>query len=363
LELTERYSAVDRLLHRLAFGTADMQVELSGLEDLIYRKSLAGTPVNRPVFITALPRAGTTLFLQLISALEEFASHSYRDMPFVLLPMLWNSFSRGFRQDAAPIERAHGDGMLVDFDSAEAFEEMLWKVKWPEHYESDRIVPWRACDDPEPSEALASHMRKVIRLRQRRQEVVPRYLSKNNCNIARTEYLRRCWPEAVIIVPVREPVQHAASLLRQHRRFLDLHAGDGFAREYMQGIGHFDFGANFRAIDFDGWLSTARHTDPLTLGFWLEYWVAAYGSLDVRATTLRLLPYDHFCADPDAGLRWLAAVLEVIDCHSLTTEPGAIRIARPHPVDLTSVAPPILTRASEIYRALLQRSELNPTIA
>jgi len=92
VELTERYSAVDRLLHRLAFATSDMQVELAALEDMIYRKSLADTPVNRPVFITGLPRAGTTLLLQLTSALEEFASHSYRDMPFVLLPMLWNSF-------------------------------------------------------------------------------------------------------------------------------------------------------------------------------------------------------------------------------------------------------------------------------
>jgi sulfotransferase family protein len=358
LELTDRYSSVDRLLHRLAFGTAEMQVELSGLEDLIYRKFLADTPVHRPVFITGLPRAGTTLFLQLISALEEFASHSYRDMPFVLLPMLWNSFSRGFRQDAAPAERAHGDGMLVDFDSAEAFEEMLWKVKSPAHYESDRIVPWRACDDPEPAEALASHMRKVIRLRQRRREVVPRYLSKNNGNIARTDYLRRCWPQAVIIVPVREPVQHATSLLRQHRRFLDLHARDGFSREYMQGIGHFDFGANLRPIDFDGWLSTAGHTDPLTIGFWLEYWVAAYGSLDEHAATLHFLPYDRFCADPDRGLRRLADVLCIKDRQSLTAGCGAIRITRPHPVEVTSVAPSILTRADEIYRTLLQRSEL-----
>ena len=114
MELTERYSAVDRLLHRLAFATAEMQVELGGLEDKIYQKSLANTPVNRPVFITGLPRAGTTLWLQLISALEEFASHSYRDMPFVLVPMLWNSFSRSFRQDAAPptepVLSPNGDG-------------------------------------------------------------------------------------------------------------------------------------------------------------------------------------------------------------------------------------------------------------
>jgi hypothetical protein len=363
MELTERYSGVDRLLHRLAFSTAEMQVELADLETRIYRTSLANTPVDRPVFITGLPRAGTTLLLQLTSALEEFASHSYRDMPFVLLPMFWNSFSRRFRPDLLPpTERAHGDGVLVDLDSAEAFEEMLWTVKWPEHYKTDRIVPWGARDDPEPAEALTSHMKKVIRLKQRKREVVPRYVSKNNCSIARTEYLRRCWPDAVIVVPVRGPVQHAASLLRQHRRFLEIHARDGFSREYMRGIGHFDFGANLRPIDFDGWLSRARHTDPRTIGFWLEYWVAAHEWLHERAATVHFLLYDHFCVDPDSGLRWLADVLGVKDRQSLTRERGTIRIPPPHPVDLTSVAPSVLTRANEIYRSLLQRSELASTI-
>jgi hypothetical protein len=252
--------------------------------------------------------------------------------------------------------------MLVDFDSAEAFEEMLWKVKWPERYEPDRIVPWAACDDPEPAEALTSHMRKIIRLRQRSREVVPRYVSKNNGNIARTEYLRSCWPEAVIIVPVREPVQHAASLLRQHRRFLEIHARDGFSREYMKGIGHFDFGANLRPIDFDGWLRTARYSDPDTIGFWLEYWVAAYAWLSEHATTVHFLPYDRFCADPDKGLEWIAEVLNVSDRRTLATARGTIRIPAPHPVDLTDVAPSIQRQANEIYRAVLQRSEFMPTM-
>jgi len=44
-------------------------------------------------------------------------------MPFVLVPMFWNGFSKRFRQNAPPTERAHGDGMMVDNESAEAFEE------------------------------------------------------------------------------------------------------------------------------------------------------------------------------------------------------------------------------------------------
>jgi hypothetical protein len=358
MEFADRYSAVDRLLHRLAFATAGVQVDLGDIEDRLYRKQLADTPVERPVFITALARAGTTLLLQLISGLDEFASHCYRDMPFVLLPLMWRSMSKAFRQNAAPSERAHGDGILVDLDSAEAFEEMLWKAKWPEHYLRDRIVPWVGCDDPEAAEYLTRHLKKMIRLRQERPEVLPRYLSKNNGNIARVACVKQCWPDAIIVVPVREPVQHAASLLRQHRRFLEIEGRDRFVREYLKGIGHFDFGSNLKPIDFDGWLSKAQHRDPQTIGYWLEYWGAAYGYLlNKNASSVHFLAYDRFCAEPDAGLRWLGETLGIADRAKLTAERGAVRLPPVHNVELKDVAPTVLAKAEEIYREIVGRCD------
>lgn len=362
MELSDRYSRLDRLLHRVSFATAAAQAELADLEDLIYRKALAAIPARQPVFITALPRAGTTLLLQLVSALDGFASHCYRDMPFVLLPLMWHSLSSRFRQSSAPSERAHGDGMLVSSDSAEAFEEMLWRAKCPEHYLPDRIVPWTADGDPEVAAAFVSHMKKVIKLRQRVPGVVPRYLSKNNGNIARIDCLLEYWPGATIVVPVREPVQHAASLVRQHRRFLEIHARDDFAREYMKGIGHFDFGMNLRPIDFDEWLSKARHTDPRAIGFWLEYWIAAYGHLLNHHTAgVRVLPYDSFCARPDEGVRWLAEVLDLggNDLGGLEAQRDGIRPPPVHTVDLTDVAPAVLAEAQDIYQNLLKRFDFS----
>ena len=348
----------------MAFATAGVQVDLADLEDRIFRKQLADVAVRRPVFITALPRAGTTLLLQLTSGLDEFASHCYRDMPFVLLPLLWDSLSRGFRQQAAPSERAHGDGMLVDLDSAEAFEEMLWKAKWPGHYRSDRIVPWGACDDADAASFFSRHMKKIVTLRQRRQGTLPRYISKNNCNIARIACIRDCWSDADIVVPFREPLQHATSLLRQHRRFLQIHANDSFAQEYMKGIGHFDFGANLRPIDFGGWMSKTRHSDPETIGFWLEYWLAAYNCLLAeRADEVHLLPYDFFCANPDEGLHWLADTIGVIDRASLVARRAEVRVPLPHTVDLAGVAAPLIEQVTATYRSLLSRADIGSIAA
>ena len=112
-----RYSSIDRLLHKFAFSTRKAQIGLADLEDVMFRHRLARHELDRPLFITALPRAGTTLLLELCVASGTFASHTYRQMPFVLIPMLWNRFSEGFRRSDMPRERAHGDGMLVSVDS------------------------------------------------------------------------------------------------------------------------------------------------------------------------------------------------------------------------------------------------------
>jgi hypothetical protein len=356
MDLSQRYSSVDRLLHRLAFATGSVQIEMADLEERLFRRELAGIEAQRPVFITALPRAGTTLLLELCVELDEFASHCYRDMPFVLLPMMWDRLSRRFRRSDAPIERAHGDGMMVSLDSAEAFEEMIWRVLWPAHYRADRIVPWDRCDNREFADVFRNHLKKVIKLRQLHAADVPRYVSKNNGSIARTGALLECCPDATIVVVMREPVQHAASLVRQHRQFLAIHARDRFAREYMEGIGHLEFGANLRPIDFDGWLSSARHSDATRLEFWLEYWVAAYSHLLTRRRTLHFLPYDWFCTCPGEGLEQVAAVLDIRDRPTWIAQRARIKPAARHDVDTSRLDQRLLARADDLYHTLLEHS-------
>ena len=297
------YSSVERLMHRVAFKTYAAQVSLADLEDRMYAKQLAPCRSDRPVFITGLPRAGTTLLLECCAVLPEFASHCYRDMPFVLIPCLWGRFSAGFRQAGQRQPRAHGDGMLIDFDSPEALEEVLWKTFWRRHYRRDRIVPWQKAEDKDDEAEFAdffrSHMRKIILLRRGKDAAAARYVAKNNLNIARTAMLNRLFPDSVILIPFREPLQHAASLLKQHRNFLRIHKEDRFASEYMRAIGHYDFGENLRPVDFDGWLANRESKETDSLAFWLEYWMVGYRHLLAKkADFLHFLNYDALCADP-----------------------------------------------------------------
>jgi len=129
-----RYGRLDRLLHDLAFHGIVAQKALAEIEDRLYARRIAEIDAARPVFVTALPRAGTTLLLEVLGTQRDFAAHSYRQMPFLLCPLLWDRLSRGFRRTAELRERAHGDGLQVGYDSLEAFEEVLWRGVYSVHF-------------------------------------------------------------------------------------------------------------------------------------------------------------------------------------------------------------------------------------
>ena len=346
------YSVLDRCFYRVAFKTYGVQASLADLEDRLFVRQLAACRAERPVFITALPRAGTTLLLECCAKLPEFASHCYRDMPFVPIPCLWAHFSATFQRAGELRERAHGDGMLIDFDSPEALEEVLWKIFWPRHYRSDRIIPWQDGDDAEFAEFFRSHMRKIIVLRGGRDAQATRYLSKNNLNIARTGMLRRLFPDSVIVVPFRQPLHHAASMLQQHRNFLRIHDEDTFACEYMRAIGHYDFGANLCSIDFGGWIDVRQSRDAESLAFWLEYWVVTYRHLLTERDDLLLFSYEALCENPESGLKRLAEAIGSRDVGALGSAAARIRSPREREVDIGSVAGSLVAEAHSIYASL-----------
>jgi hypothetical protein len=305
------YGRLDRIIHRLAMKNLEMQRGLSELEDKRFSGRIAGVYLESPVFITSLPRAGTTLLLEILAESGHFGAHTYRDMPFLLCPLVWNSISRRFRKRAVEKQRAHGDGMLVSFDSHEAFEEVIWREFWPEHFEADRIKPWSAeekCGDGKFTAFFRQHMRKVVYLRSCDvEETGPqRYVSKNNGNIARIEWIARNLPGAKVIIPYRDPLSQVASLAKQHCQFLEAHKASPFVLEYMRDIGHFEFGRAALPIDFDGWHSKGEWRVGSN-EYWCEYWIATFSRI-AKLTDKNVITFSYYrlCSDPEQSLSRLA---------------------------------------------------------
>lgn len=88
------YGRTDRMLHRVAFASPNLQKSLADLETRRFRDAIDPEFAKDAVFITSLPRAGTTVMLDILADLPEFASATYRAMPFTLTPLLWGSLTR-----------------------------------------------------------------------------------------------------------------------------------------------------------------------------------------------------------------------------------------------------------------------------
>jgi hypothetical protein len=350
------YSILDRAFHRLAFSGVAVQDIAADIETVLYGNRFRHLPIERPLFITSLPRAGTTLVLELLARLPGIATHRYRDMPFVLAPILWDAISRTFRKPSDLRERAHGDGMTVGYDSAEAFEEIVWRRFWTEKYGHGWIELWRDDEDlSEFSGAFADHMRKIMALRSG--EAAPsRYASKNNANIARLGVIRRMFPDAVLLVPVRDPVAQAVSLLHQHRRFAELHASDEFSRRYMEDIGHLEFGALHRPIRFDGMDDVRARYGPDTLDYWVAYWECAFRHVLTHRDSVVLLSYEALCATGSPIIPALAERIGVA-VETLTDAVGE-RVRAPRDVrsDATIADADLARRTRALHAELLQAS-------
>jgi hypothetical protein len=350
---SSNYSLFDRALHKMSFGSSILQVVLADMEASLYSDFWKRANSSKPVFITSLPRAGTTIILEALHRLPGLAAHTYRDMPFIYTPVLWGKLSGRIRTSGVLRERAHGDGLIVSEDSPEAFEEVLWRKYFPNNYSDHCIKVW---DSPNTEFTcyFREHMQKIVSLRCP-DNLGSRYVSKNNGNIARTEVITQMFPDASIVTPFRSPIEHAISLYRQHKNFLEQHTNDDFITQYMADIGHFEFGKLHKPIQFPLLNSLTAELDHNSLDYWVSYWIAAYDHL-TKQEGIDFISYENLCREPEHGLTILSqhigleAPIEVIStAASIFREPPAKRVAEYH------VDQGLMDHSKEIYDDLLSR--------
>ena len=357
MSLAKGYSAVDRALHHVAFTLPGVQRALADLETDLYRRQLDAVESRDEIFVTGVPRAGTTLILELLYGTGEFASFTYRDMPFILSPLLWRRFSKSRQVQGQRAERAHGDGMEVSYDSPEAFEEVAWLALMGRHIlreETLAPVP-REAMTKEAAEGLRTLVRKVLLASapEKSGRGPPRYLSKNNANLSRLQAIETLFPTARILVVYRDPLAQVASLAGQHRRFLEEHTRDAFSRRYMRWIGHFEFGQNLRPIDFDGRYSRDGIPKDADSGFWLEYWTAAYRhALQTRGSRVHFVDFDDLLARPVPNLERLARIAGIRDTARLGAAASTLRQPTVRPLEADNLPPAILEAARAVHRQL-----------
>ena len=270
------YSWLEQKLHKFALSSQFMrEVTFDSESTNISPSSKTGDHV----FITGLARAGTTILLNALYKSNIFASLSYADMPFVLAPNLWSKISFN-KKNLELKERAHRDGIKVSKESPEAFEEVFWKTFSDEEYE-------------ELEDKFRVYVGNIIRKYKKE-----RYLSKNNQNIKRVELITSIFSNAKILIIFREPIQHAYSLLTQHKKFIEDSKNDNFISKYMKWIGHTEFGPNYIPIQNQN----LNFPNDLEINHWIEQWYLTYSdsfqSLKNKKN-VHFISYEKLCSRKD----------------------------------------------------------------
>lgn len=269
------YSWLQQKLHQLALSFQFVRETIFDVEASLI--STEETSDNH-VFVVGLARSGTTILLNALYESNQFSSLSYQDMPFVLAPNLWSRLSLN-KQVSDLVERAHGDGIKVSSGSPEAFEEVFWKTFNQ--------------NDKNTKEKFKSYVELINHKCQKK-----RYLSKNNQNIRRLQLISDTFPNSKILIPFRNPIQQAYSLLYQHQHFIEVAKNDGFISNYMRLIGHTEFGPNYIPI-YDRNLIFEHDLD---INHWLEQWFLIYQKCfdKLKCTkNIYFICYEELCSSRD----------------------------------------------------------------
>ena len=251
-----------------------------------------------------------------------------------------------WRKVSTKRERAHHDGVMIDYDSPEAFEQVFWTTFLGDSYRlPDRLVP-HAVDDA-TIEKFRRYVAAILLCSPRTDML---YLSKNNNNILRLPSIRRAFPEALIIVPFRHPLSQALSLMAQHEKFCAIQTADPFTRAYMSWLAHHEFGLTHRPFVFaDGEEILRRRYKSTQLEYWLMGWIQVYRYLLEHAPGAIFVSYEALCEGPH---RTLSAVLTAASLQ-IDVELMAPSIRPAREANMPTVEQEILNSALEIHDRLL----------
>jgi len=231
-------------------------------------------------------------------------------MPFVLMPNMWKKLAPKSKPFEAK-ERAHKDGILVSFDSPEAFEEVFWRIFCGKDYIfKDHLRMQNVKDDM--LEKYKKYVHNILVSSDSPDK--KRYLAKNNNNILRFRHLNKAFPKAQIIIPFRDPLQHALSLLAQHNHFCKVQTEDKFTLQYMNWLGHHEFGLDQKTFilsdkDILNKMAGYKKTD---INFWLLNWKNYYQYVNSnQPENSFFVQHETLCSDPVGVLTKVFTKLDI----------------------------------------------------
>lgn len=282
------YSELSQLLHRMALDNYHLAYRLFKRETKKIKKKGFKKRQNF-IIVSGLARAGTTSLMNDLSRIEGFVSLHYGNMPFLMCPNTWKKY---YKPNAGKLkERSHKDGIMIGYNSNEALEEYFFKVKANDSYVNENYLSEYEVTQQDYEDYIDYQTN--IKLNDNKI-----YLAKNNNFILRYNSIRKYNNDFLMVIMYREPLTHAASLFEKHKEYKQLQEKDPFVLEYMNWLGHHEFGLNQKFFRFNN-MQCDNQYDKSSLNYWLKNWIYFYSFvLGINHQNTLLVNYDWYCSQP-----------------------------------------------------------------
>ncbi|MFX0020987.1 MAG: sulfotransferase [Candidatus Hermodarchaeota archaeon] len=280
---------------------------LDRIETMFLQNDIKKISIDRPIFITGLARAGTTIILEMLEKHPDLASHKYKNVLMPYLPDWFSQIVDRFNFYKTPFERLHRDGIIVSRESPEAVEEVFWQAFFKDlHNENISNIIDKREHNPKFEKFYLNHIKKLMI-----NQNCSRYLAKNNYLVSRLNYLLKIFPDSKILLIIRNPVEHIASLIKQSKLFKILEQQNPLLPDWLKIVGHYEFGRNQKCINLGNnelineirrfWANKRTYVKG-----WAYYWSSIYyfianqieNTKDLKKATL-IVRYDELCETPE----------------------------------------------------------------
>jgi hypothetical protein len=276
---------------------------LDRVETMFLLNDIKEIKVDKPIYITGLARAGTTIVLEMLENHPDLASHKYKNVIMPYLPDWFSQMADRFNFYNKPFERLHRDGIIVTRESPEAVEEVFWQTFFSSlHNEHVSNIIDRNITNPKFEKFYRNHIKKLI-INQK----CSRYLAKNNYLVSRLDYLLKIFPDSKFLLIIRNPIEHIASLIKQSKLFIKLENEIPLLPDWLKIVGHNEFGRNQMCINLgDTELINEIHrlwrNSKTYFKGWAYYWNSIYDfianqletSKKLKKATL-IIRYEELC--------------------------------------------------------------------
>ncbi|MGB0432006.1 MAG: sulfotransferase family protein, partial [Bacteroidia bacterium] len=287
------YSELAQLFHRLVLNNYTLGLKLFRRElKLNQKKNIK--PKLEFVIVTGLARAGTTSLMNHLAGIPTFSSLNYANMPLLMAPNTWAKFYKPKSKKLK--ERSHNDGIKIGLESNEALEEYFFKAISNDSFINDQSLTAYTLSNNDHD----MYLKYQTLVRANAQSI---YLAKNNNFLLRYKSLRSLNSQFVAIVMIREPLAHAASLLEKHIQYTQMQNEDDFVLEYMNWLGHHEFGNNQKIFDFKQNKQALPNGNKTKINYWISVWLNYYQMVNtISDNKVLMVDYNEYCDEPNRVL-------------------------------------------------------------